>query len=197
MGSQRRFILYLCIPLLLGACGTGSTHLASTAPTTPTPTVQAPTPTATVRVPTPTNVPTGWQVFSGPHFSIAYPADWNVTAVQQSSGGGQATAAVTGARFNVSAPGGNESILVSETYGTSSADIAGACANLGTHTTLADLPVISYALEGGAQGYMFPTRHNVVYTLIVPGPAVQPAAQADYTAIMATFRPVYTDSACG
>ena len=72
---RMRPALALIITLLaLAACDSASTTITSSTPTATT--LPLPTATATlVPAPTPINVPSGWSVLAGQHFSLAYPAD--------------------------------------------------------------------------------------------------------------------------
>lgn len=168
---------------LLGACAPPFARGAAT------PTAVRPA-TPTEVPPTPTNVPAGWVVFVGPHFTIAYPKAWTY-----------ANGAVPGNAFGVSIVLQNAStgelLTIEETYGYTPAQLQTLCAQGAGPAQLAGLPM-RYTLDAGAtRTWYFVTSHHYAYALVALDAGQPPSVLAAHDAILATFRPDDPFPGCG
>lgn len=178
-----RFALVLSAALLVcmfSGCGTVA---AQTASSTSTPTItHLPTATPAPMPPTPTNVPAGWQVYSGTHFTIAYPANWTYTTspAQQGFMGG-------GVIFSNQQYTGQISVV--ETYGYSQSQIQSICHLDGTPKTLAGIQMKFVVGEGVHRNWSFVNSDGVEYSLDALDATQPQGVQALDDSILATFRP--------
>jgi hypothetical protein len=168
---------------LLSACALPGARSTTAHP------LAARTPTAIPIAPTPTNVPAGWVVYVGPHFTVAYPKSWTY-----------AFGVVPGNAFGVSIVLQNvstgELITINETYGYSTAQLQALCAQGDTTAPLAGL-AMRYTLDAsGNRTWYFVTSHHYAYALIALDGGEPPAVVAGHDAILATFRPDDPLSGC-
>lgn len=179
----RRFTLVLLLALLvavISGCGAVSAH---TAAPTPTATV-APAPTATTAPgpPTPTNVPAGWQVYTGTHFTIAYPANWTHSTSPHQQG-------LQGEGLVLSSPEHTGIITVVESYGYSQSALQSWCHFSGTYRMLAGIRMQFVIGEGDIRYWSFANSNSVLYDLSAFDMRWPPEVQALDDSILATFRP--------
>lgn len=148
------------------------TPSSSAAPTT---TIYAP--------PTPANVPTGWQVYSGPHFTIAYPPDWSYKTNSPPTGS-------TGMSVTLKGPGGDQ-ITVQELYGFSDSQVRDSCRPNpnGPPMKLGGIPMTYEVVEGVYRDWQFFNSQHDSYNLTVLDGNQPQATQALHDQILATFRP--------
>lgn len=149
---------------------------------------------STAHPPTPTNVPRGWIVVYGPHFSVAHPPDWTVTT-DFATHISQANPAATRTRLWLAPTGGTPVLLVAEEDNADSDTIQAGCAS-GSPATIANLPVQSFTTEGGARNFSFYSDNGAVYTLVYLNAADPASLVTQENAIVATFRPEFTSPAC-
>lgn len=169
-------LLALLAITTLAGCGASASATTSTTSTT------APN-TAGYLPPTPTNVPAGWQVYSGPHFTIAYPSGWSTQSDNPPTGS-------MGLTISLQKPQGRE-IVVQELYGYSDAQFKDMCKPLvgGTPVRLATLPMTYQLFEGVYRQWFFINSNRYSYMLEVLDGNQPQAAQAADDAVLATFRP--------
>lgn len=187
-------VLVIVATLTISACSTSPTGSVS-APVVhvaPTATSNTPPPTPTPHL-TPLQVPAGWHVFDGPHFAIAYPADW-LDETCDGCGGDTSHPETTSTSYIFSTPDKSRSVLVNEKDGVDAGTIHLYCTTMGTPTTFHGLPVRASESAGGFENRLFVTDKAVTYEF--GWQPTQPEIQAQYDAIFATFRPEYTTSAC-
>jgi hypothetical protein len=180
----------LCVFMLGTVTGCALAPGASTSATS-TPTFTPP-PSATVvpGPPTPTNVPSGWQVYSGQHFTIAYPPAWTMPPSQPETGlsGG-------GITFFNPAPASGQVSLVEE-WGYSKSDLQAICQLSGTKVSLAGLSMNYTVGEGVHRNWLFIDSQGVTFVLdALDALRSSPIQQLD-NSILATFRPDDTSSGC-
>lgn len=155
-------------------------------------------PTATAipagSAPTPTNVPAGWQVYVGPHFSIAYPAGWSVSPNPQGDNSPSHPHVV----YGLTMPDGVSLVSIGETDNVDPATIqSDFCGPQGSRVTLAGLPMRYQVDNSGVnRGWEFGTTQGTVYELATTDGNKSADIQAQDQAILATFRPEYTTPAC-
>lgn len=182
--------LALCFFLLcaLAACSQPSAAqpTATTAPTTAataTPTQQA------TALPTATNIPSGWSVFAGDHFTIAYPPTWTYTTSPPQTG-------LQG--MGVSFSNGQQSgvITVIESYGYSPTDAQSLCSRGGTPVTFDGLPMSYMVGEGVHRNWTFVNHDQISFDLDAFDAAQPQAVQQADDAVLATFRPANPTPLC-
>lgn len=195
--------LLLCMLLFAGCAGSATTRLP--APTvTPLPTATAvptatpsPAPAATA---TPTlqllNVPSGWQVYNGPHFAIALPPGWTVDAFPQ----GNSTPSKPAVAFGLRSPTGRSDLSVHENDGLTVADIQQVCSVLANRpvVTFASLPMRFSASEGGgiSRDWAFVSDKGSDFDLQALDGFSSADVKSQDEAILGTFRPEFTVSGC-
>lgn len=133
-----------------------------------------------------------WQHYTGAHFSLSYPSDWQEKAIPLQPNG----AAASGNTYVFFAPGGGQEVAVAELDGLTSAATQIACTSKGTKVTIAGLPMIYSLSNSGVRNYTFVSASKIGYTLISEGPSKQPGNQDTYNQVMNTFHPDVSDSAC-
>jgi hypothetical protein len=178
-------VLGLCALMLClaTACGQASAGAGPTNTSAPQPTATLP-PTATPipGPPTPTNVPSGWQVYSGAHFTIAYPPGWSITTSPAQTGlmGGGVILASTQSPGNVT---------VTEAYGYTQSQLQSICQLTGTPTTLAGISMKYSVGEGVHRTWAFLDSKGVNFTLDTLDATQPQSVQQTHDSILATFRP--------
>jgi hypothetical protein len=188
---NRRFLFPCLSALLLAVCVLAACGLSTTsdagAGITPTATPAGP--------PTPTNVPAGWQVYSGPHFAMAHPADWGVGTFVQ--GGSTPQQPIVNYAFHPSG-GGGPSVVESDNID------AATIQNTYCHNTSAEPTVTlaglsmrySTSAQGTVRNWVFIADKGTVYQLLAPTNEGKDAQALD-DAVLATFRAQYTTPGCG
>jgi hypothetical protein len=155
------------------------------------PGIGAATPTATPAQQPSSNVPAGWQVYAGAHYTIAYPPDWSYSFKSPPTGAQGQGIILSGAQTS-------DQITIMEQYGFSSSDIQKLC-KLGegeTMTRLAGLPMKYTLGEGVYRTWFFLNSQGYSYSLTVLDGNQPQAAQKQHDAILATFRPRDSASGC-
>lgn len=171
---------------VLAACGISS---ADTRP------AATPIPTSTLGPPTPTNVPAGWHVYSGQHFTIAVPADWGVktyplSVTQQGHDVTYSFSPSTTAHLGVD---------VMEDSGLDEATLQhDFCPNPAHEPTvaLAGLPMRYSVIEGVHRSWQFITNTGTSYQLSINDGLAGKDVQAHDDAVLATFRSEDTTPGC-
>ena len=74
--------------------------------------------------------------------------------------------------------------------------LQGICAQSGTRTTFASLPVTTRTTAYTLRTYVFAATQGTVYTLLYDTESGAGKNQALYDAILGTFRPEYASPAC-
>jgi hypothetical protein len=197
-------LVVLCVTLL--ATGGTAARIAdptaadpSTDPPTPAaaePTATPwPTPTPTPAPPPPLFVPTDWQVYRAHHFALAYPSGWVVNEyVARDYDGPGVSASVSFAT-----PDGTQVVGIDEHESLDPATLKAYCAQPGTHTTYAGLPMISARTGTRLRMFVFVTMGGsagIAYTLLYTEVGTPDQIKWLYDSIFATFRPEYQTSAC-
>lgn len=188
-----RAALTLLVALLcLSACQAAAGQAQTATPTAPTLATTPPLPTATTMpapAPTPTNVPAGWTVMTGLHFSMAYPPNWTRQSIQSNDGALIYT-------FMPPHPQ-NEGVTVSVyvPQGTpQSANLAPYCLPPSSDvrdTTFAGLPMVYMVAGEGLfmRTWTFVNALGTMYSLDALDAQGSAAAQAQDAAMLSTFRP--------
>jgi hypothetical protein len=201
---MRRRVLHLlpawlaCALALLSACDAGSSASSQSTP--------APSGTSAATAPpssqlTPATVPSGWLVYDGLHFAIAYPPDWSERTSQESGGPGTTT------NYAFVAPSGSPEVVMHETDGVDAGAIRSVfCASTAGQTivTVAGLPMrfSTPGSDGSTRIWEFITSQGTVYQLQAedgtPGTAsdVLHRTRLQDDGLLATFTPAFTTSAC-
>jgi hypothetical protein len=151
-----------------------------------------PTPTSTPEPPPPLSVPSGWQVYRGHHFSLAYPAGWTAFEhlVPDATGGVEAASV----RFN--SPDGAQAVGIGEHEGLDAATLKQYCAQPGTPITYAGLPMITARTAATLRMFVFVSTSGIAYTLLYNEESMPLEVKWLYDSILATFRPEYAIPAC-
>lgn len=181
----------LCVLLLGLVAGCGATATGQTGATQPTATT-VPTATQPPGPPTPLNVPADWQVYSGQHFTMAYPSGWTYTASPVPTG-------LMGQGIMLTDPAGYPStgqIEVLEEYGFSQSQLQAMCQLQGTTATLARLSMKYTVGEGIHRNWLFINSNGVAYTLDAMDANKPQAVQQQHDAVLATFRPDDPTAGC-
>lgn len=190
---MRRVLLgTLCVCVLGLATGCGVTTSDPTAGTQPTGTMAptattgttAPTATTVPGPPTPTNVPAGWQVYSGQHFTIAYPNGWTYTISPPQTG-------LMGDGFILSDPAASPAtgqVEAGEAWGYSQSQLQTICQLSGTKVTLAGLTMNYTVGEGVHRNWLFINSDGVEFVLDARDANQPSSVQQRYSSILATFR---------
>lgn len=186
---MRRLLSIVLCSLILGlAAGCGMTTTDSPAATQPTATT-APTSIPTPGPPTPTNVPAGWQVYSGTHFTIAYPSGWTTTVSPAQTG-------LMGGGIVLTDPATSGQVTVSETWGYSQSQLQAMCQLQGAAVTLAGLSMKYSVGEGVHRNWLFIDSHGTAYTLDAMDANQSQSVQQQHDNILATFRPDDASPGC-
>ena len=177
------------LPVLLGAllC-LGACDSAKHSSSTPTATT-LPSPSATLApAPTPGDVPAGWSVLAGPHFSLAYPAGWTFQTVPPN-------VTTNGTVFILLLPGGTDSgVRVTVNPQARDSDLGAYCLPTGAdiqRVTMAGLPM-AYTVSGERplyRSWYFANAHRTAYALQASDTDASAATQEEDAAILATFTP--------
>lgn len=189
--------LVVLVACSLFGCSPGPS-VAKTVPTATSTATMPPSPMATAipagSAPTPTNVPTGWQVYVGPHFSIAYPAGWSVSPNPQADNSPSHPNVV----YALAMPDGTSHVSIGETDNVDAATIqSDFCGSQGSRVTLAGLPMRYQVDSSGVnRSWEFVTTLGTVYGLTTIDGNKGADIQQQDQAILATFRPEYTTPAC-
>jgi hypothetical protein len=182
----------LCVLILVTGTGCAVTTSGSTKATSaPTITPQS-TATVVSGPPTPSNVPPGWQVYSGQHFTIAYPSAWATSASPPEtgfSGGGIIFS-------NPAASPATSQVVVAEEWGYSNSQLQAICQLTGTKAILAGLSMNYTVGEGVHRNWVFIDSQGVAFTLDALDAAKSSQIQQLDDSILATFRPDDTSSGC-
>jgi len=140
-------------------------------------------------------VPAGWQVYSGPHFTIAYLAGGSVTSSVQANSTAQRPNVVYGITAQ-----GKYAVTVNEQDNWDDATIQNDFCRNPTNdptVTLAGLPMRYSTGAGGAgRSWLFITDKGTVYGLGTDDGYAGKDVQAQDNAILATFRAEYTTPGC-
>ena len=172
----------LCMLLLglVAGCGAIQPRAMTTATATTVPTATLPP-----GPPTPLNVPADWQVYSGQHFTIAYPSGWTHTTSPMQTG-------LMGQGIILTDPAAYPStgqIEVLEEYGFSQSQLQAMCQIQGTTVTLARLSMKYIVGEGVHHNWLFINSNGVAHTLDAMDANKPQAVQQQHDAVLATFRP--------
>lgn len=186
----RRFaILFLSAILLAVMSGCGTVAAQTAAPTSTPTVVDIPTATPVPVPPTPTNVPAGWQVYFGIHFTIAYPANWTMTPSPHQQG-------LQGGGVTLSNPDNTGLVSVVESYGYSQSQLQSICQFDGTPKMLAGIQMRYVLGEGVHRNWSFVNSNGVEYSLDALDATRPQAVQALDDSVLATFRPDDARSGC-
>ncbi len=182
---------------VVAGCSSGPS-VAKATPTVTSTSTTLPSPVPTTipagSAPTPTDVPAGWQVYVGPHFSVAYPAGWTVSPNPQ----GDNSPSHPNVVYALAMPDGTGHVSIGETDNVDAATIqSDFCAGQATIVTLAGLPMRYQVNSGGVnRSWEFVTTQGTVYGLTTTDGNQSASSQAQDQAILATFTPEYTTPAC-
>ena len=179
----RRFvILFLSAVLvvIMSGCGTGAEQTASSTATSTV--VHVPTATPVPVPPTPTNVPAGWQVYFGTHFTIAYPANWTMMPSPHQQG-------LQGGGVTLSNQDNTGLVSVVESYGYSQSELQALCQLDGTPKILAGIQMKYVVGEGVHRNWSFVNSNGIEYSLDALDATQPQDVQAVDDSILATFRP--------
>lgn len=178
----------LCMLLLGLTAGCGVTTTGSGDVGAPQSTASA---TRVLGSPTPLNVPAGWQIYSGPHFTIAYPNGWTMTTSAVQTG-------LMGQGIILTDPTqpGTGQVSVVEEYGYSSSQLQAICQLPGTIVTLAGLRMKYTVGEGVHRNWQFVSSSGVSDTLDAQDGNQLQDVQKQHDRILATFRPDDATPAC-
>ncbi len=180
MSNRYTRLMRFCALALLAASALSACSLADIGSSSPTATPAQSS----------TNIPTGWQVYAGQHFTIAYPPDWSYNYQSPPTG-------AQGQGIVLSGPQVSDRITILEQYGYSDSDIQTLC-KLGegeTMTRLAGLPMKYTLGEGVYRTWFFLNSEHYSYALTVLDGNQPKATQKLHDEILATFKP--NDSASG
>jgi hypothetical protein len=172
------------VPSALSGCG-GSSGPVGASTSTATPGA-----TPTYAPPTPTNVPPGWQVFFGSHFTIALPPDWSL------AGYGATQTGQMGRIYQFQNGRHIMYVAVGETYGFTPAELQDLCKQLASPVMLAGIPMHYMLASGFYRGWFYINSQSHEYSLIAGDGALSSDTQATDDAILATFRPDDPTSGC-
>lgn len=207
-GNRRAACACACligIVLMLAACGGSSGAAVRDTSSTPPPSVSpttVPAPIATATVPaTAVKIPSGWLIYQGPHFTIAYPPTWIETT--QAQGGSTASQPIVAYAFAPS--DGSAYVSVTEYDNVTAATIQGTyCKNTsGDQTvTFAGLPMRFSQQTGGyaTRSWVLITNASTVYQLnandFLTSKSDYANRVAQNTAVLSTFQAQYTTPGC-
>jgi hypothetical protein len=142
--------------------------------------------------PPPLSAPAGWQVYRGHHFALAYPPGWVLAE--------ETLPAPSGSTHSYSATfesaDGTRAVAVQVLDDLDAGALQGICAQLGTHTTFAGLPVTTRTTAYTLRAYVFAASEGTMYTLLYDTQSGAGQNQTLYDSILGTFRPEYASPAC-
>lgn len=174
------FAIALLAVSALGGCAAPAAGAATTA--------TMPPPTATATVP---GTPSGWSVYRGDHFTIAYPPQWSYTPIPPGQVGNDTLSSVV-----LNGPQPRAQIQINETTFTQD-EFANFCTSAGrTATQLAGLPMRYALIEGVHRSWIFVSAERISYELSTFDGDWPANMQAQQNSILATFRPDDTTSGC-
>jgi hypothetical protein len=186
---RSRAFVPLCFALLCVLSGL-SGCAGSSGPVGGSATTATPNATPTYAPPTPTNVPPGWQVFFGPHFTIALPPDWSL------AGYGSAQTGQMGGIYQFQNGRHIMYVAVGETYGFTPSQLQDLCKQLVSPVMLAGIPMHYTLASGFYRSWFYINSQNHEYGLTAGDGVLSPDIQATDDAILATFRPDDPTSGC-
>jgi hypothetical protein len=185
---SRVLMLTLVTLALSGLSGCGGSYGQAGASTSATATPSA---TPTYAPPTPTNVPPGWQVYSGPHFTIALPPDWSFAGYGGMQTGlmGQSHQFQNGRHIMY--------VAVGETYGFTPSQLQDLCKQVTESSVVIAGIAMHYNVAGGmGRGWFFINSQDHEYGLSAGDGLLAQDIRATDDAILATFRPDDPTSGC-
>jgi hypothetical protein len=141
--------------------------------------------------PTPTNVPPGWQVFFGPHFTIALPQDWSL------AGNGAAQTGFMGQSFQFQNGRHIMYLTVGEEYGFTPSQLQDLCAQVTQSSVVIAGIAMHYTVAGGmGRSWFFINSQDHEFGLSAGDGLLSQDIRATDDAILATFRPDDPTSGC-
>jgi hypothetical protein len=149
---------------------------------------------STASRPNPPLTPSGWQVYHGPHFTMARPSKWTVSALPESNNAKDRPNNL----YLFASADGKQYVAVNEQDGwdltTIQRNFCGAYLPI---VTLAGLRMhYSAGSSGTGRSWIFASNRGTVYLLGANDGAGTRTAQAQNDAVLATFNPDSTTSGC-
>ncbi|HET9110309.1 MAG TPA: hypothetical protein VFN78_05745 [Ktedonobacterales bacterium] len=136
----------------------------------------------------PSQMPAGWKVYHGDHFSIAYPAGWSTSTPAIDDGGQTAVVVLSG-------PKPRDQIEVTEIL-IIPQNTTPCAVGRGQPVMLAGLPMRYEVVEGVHRVWSYFTSAHIEYALSALDADQSTATQSQHDAILATFRPDDHSSGC-
>jgi len=184
---MRPALALIAVLLCLAACDSAPSTVTSSTPTSTT--LPSPTATATlVPAPTPTNVPSGWSVLAGLHFSLAHPADQQPYTKPDE-------AFSTGTDYFFSLPDGSVTPVRVFVYPQAQTSLVASYCQPDSadnqHVTFAGLPM-TFTLSGEGsvlRSWLFVNAQHTAFAIQAEDNGADAATLAADEAILATFTP--------